>query len=457
MIKSIFKDKTFLKTILVLALPIVVQNLITSSLNLTDNLMIGSLGEKEIASVGLANQYFFLFMLTMIGINGGASIFMSQCFGKKDLKSIKRFLGIDLTIGFIASFVFSILAFFFPEFIMKIFTTDIDVINLGVGYLKVVSLSYILTNVTLAYSSALRSTGQTKIPMYGSLIGLIANFILNWTFIFGKFGLPAMGVNGAALGTTIARTLEMSFILIAVYSKKNIVSAKLHELNFNFSLLKTYFITSTPVILNDVMWSLGTSLYLIAYGKLGVSAVATIQIANTVNNMFNIFGIGLAVATSIMIGNKIGANKNEVAIDYSHKLSIFTTLLGIIMGLLVLAISPLILSFFKVTQETYISTNNILKIMALLTPLRFFNIAMIIGVFRGGGDVNYAIFTELMGVWAYAIPIAFLSSMFFNLSVVWVYILISGEEVIKFLISLPRFKSNKWIKNVTDNLDTNLT
>lgn len=450
--KFIYKEKSFLKPVLILAIPIIFQNLITSSLNLVDNLMIGSLGENQIAAVGLANQFYFLFILAMNGINGGASIFMSQFYGKKDIKNIKKFLGIDLTVGFITSLTFAILAIIFPQFIMSIFTKDLNVITLGSNYLRVVSISYILTNLTLSFSTALRSTNQTKIPMYGSIIGLICNGFLNWVFIFGNLGSPSLGVVGAALATTLARTFEMLFIILSVYLTKNKIRCTFKEITFNKSLLKKYSITASPVIFNDIMWSLGITCYTIAYGKIGVSAVATIQIANTVNNLFNIFGIGMASATSILIGNKIGAKTNDEAVVYAKKIGLYTPILGLIIGIILFIFSPMIISLFNINAETYNNTLWILRIMALLTPLRFFNIVMIIGVLRGGGDVNYAIFSELIAVWAYAVPIAFISTIFFNLSVIVVYILVCGEEVVKFFFEIPRFNSNKWVKDITSNI-----
>ena len=177
---GILRDKKFIKTMLTLAIPITIQSFITSSLNLVDNLMIGKLGEEAIAAVGLANQYFFIFMLCLSGINAGASVFMSQYWGKRDVKSIKKVLGLDLTIGFIASLLFGIGAFFLSDSIMSILSKDPSVIELGGMYLRVIAISYLITNVTQAYSSALRSTEQPKVTMYASLIGVLSNAFLNF-------------------------------------------------------------------------------------------------------------------------------------------------------------------------------------------------------------------------------------------------------------------------------------
>lgn len=441
-------NKNFYKILATLAIPIILQNLITSSLNLVDNLMIGSLGENEIASVGLANQYFFVFILTLAGITGGASIFMSQYYGKKDIKKIKSFTGILIIFSTTVSILFAGIALLSPESIMRIFTSDHSVISLGKSYLQIASLSYIFTAITQTYSTPLRSTNQAKIPMCGSIIGIAANACLNYIFIFGKFGVPAMGVAGAALGTTISRFLEMIYILYMVYIKNNLIRCNIHDMKFKVESLRSFINTSTPVILNDVMWSLGISFYSISYAKVGTSAVASMQIATTVSNMFVIFGTGLAAACAIIIGNRIGEDKSDLAISYSHRLSKLSLILGIFIGVIFFISSPMIVSIFNIADSTRNITLIILRIMAIILPLKFFNIVLIIGVFRGGGDVNYAIFTELICVWFIAVPASYLGATIFNQGIIVVFLLVCLEEIFKLFFEIPRFKSGKWLRKV---------
>lgn len=442
-------DRVFIKTLMVLAIPIILQSLVTASLNLLDNLMIGSLGENEIAAVGISNQFYMLYYYTVMGITLGAGIFMSQFWGKKDTSSIHKFLGISLVVGMISTIFFAVVAFFFPENIMKIFTDDNIVIVEGVAYLKMVALSYIFTTISLAYAAALRSVGQTKIPMYGSLVGLVFNGILNYIFIFGKFGAPVMGVAGAALGTTISRFMELLFIIFIIYRNKNVVAGNISELlNFDLHLVKRYFITAIPVIFNDVMWIAGITAYFVAYSKLGTNATATMQIANTINNVFNIFGIGIASASAILIGNKIGAGKEEDAKEDATKISLFSTLLGVIIGVLFFLLAPFIAMLFKITPETYRNVILVLRVMAVVLPLRFFGITQIIGVLRGGGDVMYAIITELVAVWLIGVPLSFVGAIYFKSSITIVYILVCLEEVFKVVATYPRLRSGKWIKNL---------
>nr|WP_330401007.1 MATE family efflux transporter [Sporanaerobium hydrogeniformans] len=425
------------------------QSFITSSLNLVDNMMVGNLGEASIAAVGLANQYIFIFTLCLMGVNAGASVFMSQLWGKQELKGIKTFLGVDMTVGFMASLLFGIGAFSFPEVIMGVLSKDREVIRLGADYLRIVAMSCLFMNFTQGYSSALRSTEQTKVPMFASLIGVLANAFLNWVFIFGNLGMPKMGVKGAALATTLARLLEMTFIISVVYFSKNKVAAHIKELfSFNMECLKKYFITSWSVIANELIFSIGLTFYSIAYARIGTNAVATMQIATTLNNMFMIFLIGIATAAAIMIGNSIGAGKEERARTYSVHVGKLTPLVGVLLGVFIWFLAPFIVSFFKVQPETYRDTVSVLRIMALFLPLRAFNMVMIVGVFRGGGDTLYSMLVQAGTIWLYSVPLSFIGALILKLPVYGVFFLICTEEIIKMLFELSRLKSGKWLKNL---------
>ncbi len=443
-------EKSFLKMLMALAIPIILQSLVTASLNLLDNVMVGKLGESEIASVGLSNQFYMIFYYSVAGVGMGASIFMSQLWGKRDVNKIHEFLDLSLLISLLVSIFFASIAVIFPENIIHIFLKDPRVTELGVSYLRIVAASYIFSSITLSYSMALRSTGQTKIPMYGSFVGIIFNGILNYLFIFGKFGFPQMGVAGAALGTTISRLMELSFVLFMVYCRHNIIATKFHGIKtITLNKLREFFKIASPVIFNDIMWILGISTYSIAYAQLGINATATMQIAITVNNMFNIFGIGIGAASAIIIGNKIGERKTDEAHYLSIKISQFGVVIGIVIGAAFYIISPLVVGLFKVTPETAKNVIIVLKIMACFIPIRFYAIIQVIGTLRGGGDVVYAIATEMIGIWFIGIPMAFAAIHFIpGLTITTLYFIICLEEIAKCMITYPRVISHKWIKSL---------
>ncbi|MGL4991981.1 MAG: MATE family efflux transporter [Sarcina sp.] len=447
--KNILKDKIFMKSLWVLAVPIVIQNFIMSSLNLVDNLMIGSLGEAAIAAVGLANQYFFVFMLCIAGITAGASIFMAQYWGRKDIEKIKTVLGLGLIVGFIASLIFSIGAIMIPKVIMSFLSKDLQVIELGVSYLRISGIGYLLTNITMGYSAALRSVEEPKVPMFASIIGVLINAFLNWVFIFGNLGSPAMGVAGAALATTLARAVEMSYILAIVYIKKGKIAATIKELlSFDFQFVKTYFKTSWSVIANELIWSVGMMAYSISFARIGTQAVASMQIATTINNLFMVVAIGIAVASCVMIGNKIGAGQENIAKDYAIKIGILSPIIGFIIGIGLWIFAPLVVKPFNISQETATSTIAVLRLIGIFAPIRTFNVVMIIGVLRGGGDTTFSMLVQAGTIWLYSVPAAFIGAAIIGLPLLAVYFIICSEEFIKLFFDIYRLKSGKWIKNI---------
>lgn len=449
--KKIFRDKMFFKTMFMLAIPITLQSFITSSLNFIDTMMVGSLQEAAISAVGLANQYMFIFTLCIMGINAGANVFMSQMWGKRDITGIKTYLGVDLTVGMVASCLFGALAFFGPEIIMGIMTPDSEVIELGIDYLRVVAVSCLFMNFTQAYSTALRSTEQTKLPMYGSLLGVGLNIILNWIFIFGKFGAPAMGVAGAALATTLSRFVEMLFIIGIVYMSKNKVAAKIKEMfNYQLSTIRTYFKTSWSVITNELIFSAGTAAYSVAYAKISTNASATMQISSTIINMFFIFLTGVGTAAAIMIGNRVGAGEEKRAKEYANHVAILSPLIGIVLGIIMWLSAPIVSGWFDIQPETYNAAVMVLRIMAVFMPLRSFNAIMIIGVFRGGADTTYSMLVQAVTIMCYSVPLAFIGAVLLKWPVHLVFLLVCTEEVIKMPFEFWRLKSGRWMKNLVN-------
>lgn len=447
---NFWSNKVFLKSMFAIALPMALQNLISTSVNMVDTLMITSLGEASLAAVGLANQIFFFYALITFGINSGSSIFISQYWGKEDYINIRRVLGIALFISIVVGIVFTAVAFFFPVFLMKIFIKDLEVVRLGADYLKLVSLSYIVTAVSFAYNVALRSTGRPNIPMIGALISFVTNTIFNYALIFGKFGFPALGVKGAAIGTIIARCAELIFLIYAVYSTKGVLAARIKDLvDWNKEFTNRYIRTVSPVIFNEGFWSLGQIMYSIAYASIGKEATAAIQLTTTIQNVFFVLVRGLANSCTVMIGNKIGAEEHDEAYDYAIKFITLSTIIGLVLGIVMALTTDLTLSIFNIEPELFEVTKKILIVMGLTFFIRTFNSTMIVGVLRGGGDTNFSLYLEMGAIWLVGVPLAFLGAKFLKFPVHLVFLLITIEEVVKLVLSIPRLLSKKWIKDLT--------
>ncbi|MGL6113974.1 MAG: MATE family efflux transporter, partial [Cetobacterium sp.] len=334
-LKRYNEDKDFYKKLTKITIPIVLQNFIASSINMLDTLMIGSLGEVELASVGIANQFYFIFSLAIFGISAGCGVFIAQLWGKKDDKNIKKVLGLGLISGAIIALLFTLAAIFMPEHIMGIFNKETQVISKGSSYLIIVAISYILTMITFNYAAALRSIGNPLLPMWASFGALLINGFLNYTFIFGHFGFEAMGVKGAALATVIARMVEMLIILVGVKISVKTLQGKWKDfIGAGKSLKNGVFKTSCPIVLNDLCWGLGNATYAIVFGRIGTGATAAVQIDTTILNFFMIVIYGLANAAVVIVGNEIGAGREKRGITYAGRISRLSIEIGIILAIL---------------------------------------------------------------------------------------------------------------------------
>lgn len=443
-------DRNFLTKMLKIALPIMIQNLVTSSLNMADTIMIGKLGEVEIAAVGIANQYFFFFSMILIGLCGGCSVFIAQYWGKKDFTNIRRILGLGLISVILISIVFMTVGFINPGRIISLFNKDVTVMTLGGKYLSIVLFSYVFTAITFIYSISLRSIGNTVVPLIVNIAALICNIFFNYVLIFGKFGAPALGVEGAALATLISRVVETIILLFLVYKENGVLAAKLSELiDLNISFIKRSYKIIIPVLLNDVFWALASLIYSIVYGRMGTGATAAVQICNTVSNIFMVVVFGLSNASAIMIGNSIGEGSIDKTIDYAKKFMIASLFVSIFLGLGLTLSSPLILDLFNVSNEVRRSTLIMLYTISLIFFVRSTGLVIIVGILRGAGDARSALLIEGFTMWFIGVPLTIFGAFILKLPVHLVYALAILEEVAKFILGFMRLKSRKWINDVT--------
>ena len=446
------KDKEFYIRLFVITLPIAMQSLITSSLNMLDTMMIGKIGELELASVGIANQYYFLYSLLANSIPIGSGVLIAQLWGKKDTLNIKRTLSRSLFYNIILTLGFMILGLSLPGKIMSIFSNDPAVINIGIDYLKIVVISYLFTSITFTFASGLRSIGNTKLPMWGSFIGLIVNGVLNAILIFGLFGAPKMGIKGAAMATLIARIVEFIIVVGAVYLKVDVLKLRFKDmLELSKSLSETLNKVTLPIFLNESCWAFGNITYTAIYASIGTSAAASIQICSTIMNLFMIVAFGLANAGVVIIGNEIGANREDEAISASKKISSLSVKISIVLAIVLALLAKPIVSFFNVSAEVKMAAQYILYIYALVMVFKVYNAVMIVGILRGGGDTTYGSILQGLTLWLIGIPLAAFATFVLKLPVYFVVMFATVEEVIKLLLMMRRFKSFKWIKNMVND------
>ena len=443
-------NKDFFKLVIVLVIPLALQNLINVGVNSADVIMLGSVSETVLSASSLANQIQFIMTLIFFGLTSGATVLTAQYWGKKDTVSIEKVLLLALNFALITSIIFTFVTFFFPREIMHIFSSETEVIEEGVKFLRIICFSYIFSSITMVYLNIMRSLERVVISTIVYSISLIVNIILNYIFIFGKFGFPSMGIEGSALGTVCARFLELIITLIYAYKFNNVVKLRLKNLfKIDSLLLKDFVKFSIPVILNELMWGLGTSANVAILGQLGSQAAAASSIAQVTRQLATVVTFGVSTATSILIGKAIGANKLETAKDYAKQsilLSIFTGLLG---SISIIILRPIAMSTMNLSSEAMSYLSFMMLVMSYFVLCQAFNTTMIIGIFRAGGDTKFGLFVDVSTMWCCSILIGFLGAFVFKWSVPIVYIILLSDEIIKIPLTIYRFKSYIWLNNVT--------
>ncbi len=435
--------------LLALALPISVQYLLTCSMGVVDLLMIGQLNDTAIAAVGIANQMIFIFNVIQFGIHSGVAIFTAQYWGKKDLTRIKHLSGIGIMAGLFVAAIFSFLCFSFPQVLIRLFSKDPEVVRLGAGYLHMVGMVFGFSAVMFSFVSNLRAIGHVKAPMVCSMIAVFLNISLNYGLIFGKLGLPALGVAGAAIGTTVSKIVEAVIMAGIVYRMRLPLAAGLREMFCcDIAFLKRVFATCWPVFLNELFWVTGVSLYKLVYARISTEAIAAVNIVATIEEFMFIPFFGIFHGGSVMIGNSIGNGKEQTAYALGRFLLAAQLVMAAGAGAAVILSRPLVLSFYNISPATYENAYFLMLVSGLVFWGKTTNFTTIVAVLRGGGDTRFGFFLDLAGVWCVGLPMAFFCAFYLQLPVYWVMAFIATEELFKLAIGIPRFLSGKWIRNL---------
>ena len=448
---SFLRDRAFVHSMLALALPVALQQLITASLNMIDVLMVGQLGETSVAALGLANQIFFLLILFLFGVTSGMSIFTAQYWGKGDIESIHSVLGICLAIAVIVAAAFSLAATLIPETLMSIYTEDQEVIQVGSEYLRIVGLSYVMTAITVSYISVLRSITMVKLTVIVSVLALGLKTIIAYLLIFGIGIFPELGVRGAAIGTAVGWTFQCILLLLLVYKLKTPLAANpLSFFRFSRPFALTVLRTSMPAAINEVLWSVGFSSYNAVYARIGTDAIAAVNINATIEELMFVLFIGLGNACAVMIGNKIGAGEKHVAFEYGRRFLIIGVAVALIGGAIIFSLRETVIGLYEISPSAANNLRGLMLVFALSAWLKMLNFMLFIGAMRAGGDTRYAMFTELFSVWGIGVPAALIGGFVLHLPVYGVYALVLLEEAVKAIIVFRRFVSRKWIHDLVN-------
>ena len=458
--KKYFGDKAFYKMALGVVLPIMLQNGITNFVSLLDNIMVGRVGLEQMTGVSIANQLQFVYNLAIFGIVSGAGIFCAQYFGCKDMKGVKNAFRVKLifcvVLCAVALLVFGLAGEELMGLYLKGNSDDVDpvlTLQSGKAYLNVMMVGMVPFAIVQAYSGTLRETGETVLPMKAGVAAVVVNLALNALLIYGYFGLPALGVVGAAIATTISRFVELAIVVIYAHknTEKHPYMAGLYK-NFKVpgTLMGNIFIKGTPLMLNEFLWSLGITTLLQCYSVRGLSVVAAMNISSTLSNVFNVVYIALGTAISIIIGQLLGAGKIEEAKDTDRKLIVFAVLSCFAVGALLACVAPLFPQIYDATDEVRVMATQFILIAAACMPIQGFLNACYFTI-RSGGKTLITFLFDSFYVWVFSIPLAYVLGHYTLIPIATLYLICQLSDLIKCLIGFILVKRGKWAQNMVLN------
>lgn len=446
-------NKSLYKTLVKIAGPIAIQGVVSASLGLVDNLMVGSLGEAELASVGIATQIYYIFYLLLFGFTSGTATFMAQFYGAGDFKNIRKVVGFSITVAFCAGMIFFIGAFFFTDELLGFYTRDPEIVQLARAYVKIGTITFFCMAVSVPLEMAFKATQQTRIPMIVSGVVFFTNVILNYILIFGKFGAPKLGVAGASLATTTARVFEIAIVVYFLRKKSNRFYGPIREyFGWKKEMVMRIIKNTLPTTTNELLWSLGQTMYVAAFAKLGTTAYASYQAAAAINNIFSFAGFSVGDAALILIGEKLGQGKTEETYLLGKKLLRIGVILGIGIGLILMISAKPMTGLFNLSPEGKSYTLRILLIYGAFLGINLYNGINITGTLRGGGDTRFAMLAEGGSLWLVAVPLAYIGALVLGLPIYMAVFMLKCEEFSKAVILTWRFRSKKWINNMITGL-----
>ena len=442
-------DKEFKQKLLHIALPVTIQALMQSSLNLIDQIMIGSLGSACIAGIGLAGKFTSILSVLVAAIVSAAGILISQYYGAKNEKGVRDSFYLPFYFSLLFVLIFSILSFFIPNQIMSLYADDGETISKAAAYLKIRTAGYLPSVITMFVSTLLRNMQKAKLPAIAGIVSIAINTLMNWLLINGVWIFPRLEESGAAIATVLSQIFEMLIVTVLFMREKKKQNLFLHPtVSFSKTFIKNISSILAPILVGEALWSLGENVYAIIYGHLGTEPCAAMTL------MYPIQGIaigslsGVASAAGIIVGNSLGAGDEKKAYGEALGFVRLTVTAGIIIGVFVCLISPLYVRLFNVAPETRTGTIKILAAFSAVFTAKVFNMVVGGGVLQAGGQTKFMTLVNIIGTWGCGVPFGFISAYVFKFPIWWVYFALSLEEYVRLAISVWLLKSRRWMKNV---------
>lgn len=442
-------NKVFRKKLFSLVVPIAFDQFMTALVSACDAVMLGKLSQDSMSAVSLASQMQFVFSLFTAAMTIGTSMFAAQFWGNKDVDAVERVLAIVLRITVVIALIFTFAAAFVPSVLMRILTDEPLLIEYGTEYLRTVSLSYFFCGISRIYLCVMKNCGRVVQSSAISCFCVILNIILNALMIFGLCGFPEMGIKGAAVATVIARFVELLWSLADSLGKNRVKIRRKYFFSVDKVLRKSFWKYTSPVLGNELVWGGGMAMGTVITGHLGSDAVAANSIANIVKNLIVCFCIGIGSGGGIMVGNELGAGNSVTAKKYGDKLMKLSLVSGLITGLLLIVLIPLIRQTVELTETADSYLIKMLIICAVYMAGKAINCTAVSGIFCAGGDSKFGFICDTVTLWAIIVPLGLTAAFVLDLPVPLVYLIINLDEFVKLPAVINHYKKYKWIKNLT--------
>lgn len=455
-------DRQFYRTLVALAVPLVIQQGISNFINLLDNIMVGALGTYSMSAVSVVNQLIFIFNLAIFGGLSGASIFGTQFFGVRDWRGMRDTFRFKMIFAVVTAVVAIVIFAVFGDDLVMLFLQNENntpdeitaTITEARAYFKIALIGLVPFAIVQVYAGTLRETGETVIPMVGGIIAILVNLIFNYLLIHGKLGFPRLGVSGAAVATVLSRFVELALVLVVTHRKKDkfrFVEGAYKSLHVPMNLVKKIAITGTPLLMNEILWSLGQTFINSNYASRGIVVIAATNITTTAWNLFCVIMFAMGSVVSIMVGQKLGAGDREGAIDVDNKLIFVTFASHVIIALLFVVVAPFVPLLYNVEPEVRELATQCLTVAGLSLPVHA-TIHVIYFTIRSGGKTGITFLFDCVYTWIVPAMLSLILCRFTGLGILWVYLIVQFSDIIKLCIGVPMLKSGFWAKCVISDV-----
>lgn len=445
------QEKTFLRTVCNLALPVALQSMLQASFSIVDQIMIGQLGSISVAGVGLAGKFSSVFSVLISAIGAVAGIMISQYLGQQNKREVRRSFFLNLLFALVLAVIFVMLCVLFPKQIMGLYTKDYDTVQAAASYLLILAGAFLPMAGATLLATLFRCMEKASLPLYASIVAAILNTGLNYLLIFGKGGFAALGAEGAAIATVISQVANF-LIMFALLIKHRTHFAELPEQEQKLAQThfkwKQYLGMLLPVLICEFVWSLGENVYAAIYGHLGTEACAAMTLTNPVQGLLIGALCGLSQAAGVIVGKLLGNGEYDEAYSASKKLMVYGFVGSVALSILILFVSPHYVNLYRVEESVKLLTRQILVAYAIIAPFKVQNMILGGGIIRSGGKTKYVMVIDTVGTWVFGVPLGILTAFVCGLPIPYVYFILSLEECVRFGISIVVFRKKGWMQQL---------